>query len=112
MENSINDFRNYLNSISDEKLDKMISEIESEGFCGPTVDEYFQNLKDDLGRLFDGPDETIASIYVHAFYQDSRVVKTLGQETAFGELAFDTTMKSWKWDESYCYSDEIYSFAA
>jgi hypothetical protein len=58
MNESLEAFQKFLDTVSDEKLDAMIQEIEALGIKGPSVDEYMQGLNDRVSSFYP-KDETI-----------------------------------------------------
>lgn len=52
LENSLIAFERLMEQLSDEKLDFLISKIDSKGITGPTVDEYFGNLNNSISAFY------------------------------------------------------------
>lgn len=44
LDESLNSFREYMDRISDSKLDMILSAIDETGIEGPSVEEYFANI--------------------------------------------------------------------
>lgn len=61
IEDSLKAFDNLMNTISDEKLDKMIAEIDAKGIEGPSVDEYMQRVSKAVAFYSDWSKEFVMS---------------------------------------------------
>lgn|SRR5690606_23678761 len=57
LDESLNSFREYMDRISDSKLDMILSAIDETGIEGPSVEEYFANITDATGTFLQEPSE-------------------------------------------------------
>jgi hypothetical protein len=68
-------FEKYLENISDSKLDKMVDQIDEMGIKGPTVEEYFYKLTENVSSFFDAS-ETSTIADVEKLFCDTRIKKS------------------------------------
>jgi len=76
IDKTLSAFEKYLENISDAKLDKMLSKIDEMGIKGPTVDEYFSNLTDNVGSFFNDISETSTIADVERLFCDTRIKRS------------------------------------
>jgi hypothetical protein len=73
LDETLSAFEKYLENISDSKLDKILSKIDELGINGPTVDEYFSNLTENVGSFFNDISETSTIAEVEELFSDTRI---------------------------------------
>lgn len=66
-------FDKYLETIADSKLDKMLQEIDEMDIKGPSVDEYFSSLTENVSSFFNDISETSTITDVETLFCDTRI---------------------------------------
>jgi hypothetical protein len=74
IDDSLKAFERFLESVSDEKLDNMISKIDQMGIEGPSVDDYFSKINDSIASFYNiDYSEAILSALIEECFSDTRV---------------------------------------
>lgn len=73
LDNTLAAFEKYLDNISDSKLDKMLEEIDQMGIGGPSVEEYFSALSNNITSFFNELSETSTIVDVEKLFCDTRI---------------------------------------
>ena len=76
IDETITAFEKYLDTVSDSKLDKMLEQIDLMGINGPTVDEYFSSLTENISSFFNEVSETSTIADVESLFCDTRISRS------------------------------------
>jgi hypothetical protein len=110
---NLKSFEDFLDHISDEKLDAMLAEIDAMNIEGPTVDQYFQSIDQSIAGFFDEPSEISTIEDVKELFQDTHIENTCNYLiTQILKSASKTNVTDNNFKQEYFAGESDYAMAA